>query len=1361
MSTQIQLRKGTSTEHQSFTGAVGEVTYVTDTHMIRVHDGVTVGGFELGTQGTTDKDFSIKNISVSGTLVPTMSATCNIGSSTQRFGTLYVDEMKLSPNTLYIGDTPIIGTSQSTVQIHANVDQSISVLTAGSGQTTISSGNKVQISTSGMNADAVIQASGTGSKVRISATQAVDVNVDTNMQKNVAVTGDVTVAGNLAVSGTTVTVNTGNLLVKDNLIDVNSGETGTGVSAGTAGMRVRRGTSTDMLMVFDESDDLFKVGAAGSFETIATREWFTANNTVSWSNITGKPTFATVATSGSYTDLTNKPSLATVATSGSYDDLTNKPTIPTTLSQLTNDLPASVSTGMLYGDIAAALRVQGTTQPYSLLVDGVADGLNTFGGVTLDGLCTISGTTGFVTNELGEDPFWENVTCLLHFDNNLNDISGNNLSFTSSGVTFDNAVKKIGEYSAKFDGVNSSHITATTPGTSTLFVDDFTIEMWFNPTNFSVQRSLVETRKSGGSGGVYVYTATTTGYLALNANNVVTNSTVSPIAGQWNHIAIQRSGSIMSVWLNGVSVITYTTSTSYPDSYLRLGNEMSLTQPFLGYIDEFKITNGVARYTSKFTPRSTAFTHTTETASVDPVWNNVTTLLPLDANINDTSGNALAMTNYGAVSFIQPKTGTGCAYFNGSSSFLNVASPGNATKFAGDFTIEAWVNLKAVTSLYQVVVSTTAVSGGSDTTGVTIFTGYNDKKVKVYMGTSVVITSTADVTLGGWTHVAVVRTGSTVTLFVDGVAQSQTYTTSTNYSSGALYIGKAVWGDFFGGMIDNLHIVNGTALYTSNFTPSTQTPTKVANTTALFSFDGNITDSSVNALVATNTSVLLPTTKFGSSTSFFNGSSTAYLNASSPGNASKFYGDFTVEMWVNALAAPSNNVGLFETRTNATGSANGWFIRLFSTGFLNFGGFFAGTSGGVSDNVSIVGAGWTHIAMSRIGSTLYAFKNGVLLGTATLSNVGTDGGIYIGKCVDAGSVWLTGQISNFRITNGFGRYTSNFSVPTAAFSTNAISQYDPFWSNTPLMMHCDDATNAGNSSITFTNFVNSGATYSTSKKKFGTASMYFDGTGKLKSTSTATNAGTSDFTLEFWMLSEKTINENNYVIDFRPSGTTGGHQIYVAGSDKRVGAAASGYSTAWGPSITPNTWAHVAIVRSAGYVTVFVNGIPGTPVSSPIDVNGGAVILGGDFQSTATTSGFIGGVDELRYTIGVARYTANFAVPSSPFLTYGTVGGTGSITSIPYTATTVPSKIAGLITIEDVNNAGVATTDLALKVSRDGGTTWTAGTLSEYGYVDSTTRAMVANVDVSGQPSGSTIKYKVEANTTKKLRVHAAGLRWS
>lgn len=70
----------------------------------------------------------------------------------------------------------------------------------------------------------------------------------------------------------------------------------------------------------------------------------------SWSEISSKPRFATVATSGKYSDLSGTPNLATVATSGSYNDLTNKPTIPTVptkVSQLENDSKYVKSTSTL------------------------------------------------------------------------------------------------------------------------------------------------------------------------------------------------------------------------------------------------------------------------------------------------------------------------------------------------------------------------------------------------------------------------------------------------------------------------------------------------------------------------------------------------------------------------------------------------------------------------------------------------------------------------------------------------------------------------------------------------------------------------------------------------------------------------------------------------------------------------------------------------------------------------------------------------------------------------------------------------------------------------------------------------------
>jgi hypothetical protein len=47
MSIQVQFRRGTATQHLSFTGANGEITVDTTNHTLRIHDGVTVGGFRL------------------------------------------------------------------------------------------------------------------------------------------------------------------------------------------------------------------------------------------------------------------------------------------------------------------------------------------------------------------------------------------------------------------------------------------------------------------------------------------------------------------------------------------------------------------------------------------------------------------------------------------------------------------------------------------------------------------------------------------------------------------------------------------------------------------------------------------------------------------------------------------------------------------------------------------------------------------------------------------------------------------------------------------------------------------------------------------------------------------------------------------------------------------------------------------------------------------------------------------------------------------------------------------------------------------------------------------------------------------
>ena len=73
MAIQIQLRQGTTTEHNTFKGAVGEVTVDTTKDTLVVHDGVTVGGFPVATRANADG--TIELIKKDGTSAGTINAT--------------------------------------------------------------------------------------------------------------------------------------------------------------------------------------------------------------------------------------------------------------------------------------------------------------------------------------------------------------------------------------------------------------------------------------------------------------------------------------------------------------------------------------------------------------------------------------------------------------------------------------------------------------------------------------------------------------------------------------------------------------------------------------------------------------------------------------------------------------------------------------------------------------------------------------------------------------------------------------------------------------------------------------------------------------------------------------------------------------------------------------------------------------------------------------------------------------------------------------------------------------------------------------------------------------------------------------
>ena len=98
-----------------------------------------------------------------------------------------------------------------------------------------------------------------------------------------------TLEGDLTVTGTTTTVNTTEMEITDNVITLNAGEAGAGVTLGSAGVIVDRGTATDYNIIFDETDDTFKVGEVGSEQPVATREDVPVNGQgIVWNSTTNR-----------------------------------------------------------------------------------------------------------------------------------------------------------------------------------------------------------------------------------------------------------------------------------------------------------------------------------------------------------------------------------------------------------------------------------------------------------------------------------------------------------------------------------------------------------------------------------------------------------------------------------------------------------------------------------------------------------------------------------------------------------------------------------------------------------------------------------------------------------------------------------------------------------------------------------------------------------------------------------------------------------------------------------------------------------------------------------------------------------------
>lgn len=216
--------------------------------------------------------------------------------------------------------------------------------------------------------------------------------------------------------------------------------------------------------------------------------------------------------------------------------------------------------------------------------------------------------TAQVPGEL--DPYWQNVTLLMHFEDSIADQKGGNYS---AAGTIGYAAGKFGrclQLSTGDSGVVQPAVTTDLdlPG-------GFTIEGWMKPNAGSSGAFINRFEVAAAGTGWQIYLETNgrlTFYHYSNGGSSLIYAAGSDVRdGQWHHVAVTRQGSTLRMFADGVLIGTGTSSANYTSTVARLSIGYQVQgdsrYPFKGGIDDVRITKGVARYTANFTPPAAPF----------------------------------------------------------------------------------------------------------------------------------------------------------------------------------------------------------------------------------------------------------------------------------------------------------------------------------------------------------------------------------------------------------------------------------------------------------------------------------------------------------------------------------------------------------------------------------------------------------------------------------------------------------------------------------------------------------------------------------------------------------------------------------
>jgi len=209
------------------------------------------------------------------------------------------------------------------------------------------------------------------------------------------------------------------------------------------------------------------------------------------------------------------------------------------------------------------------------------------------------------------DPYFSSVVALLHFDGadastTFTDVKGH--TFTAVGnAQIDTAQSKFGGASGLFDGTGD-YVTSVSSADFGMGAGDYTIEGWVYQPGATDNHQLCDTRLGGQGVGLYTASVSGTKLRLTNNTGILATSTNTIPINTWTHVAIARASGTVKGFIDGAEGFSVSDTRALASStQIRFGASSTAGQLYVGHLDEWRITVGLARYTANFTPPDAPF----------------------------------------------------------------------------------------------------------------------------------------------------------------------------------------------------------------------------------------------------------------------------------------------------------------------------------------------------------------------------------------------------------------------------------------------------------------------------------------------------------------------------------------------------------------------------------------------------------------------------------------------------------------------------------------------------------------------------------------------------------------------------------